>query len=319
MPIKREESLHTFAMTQAFAHEDEGTAYSSAASVISVMDKAKSEYPGLVTNHQLGRSLDVILSKHGFEKETTLLGTSLCCDEVCRDMEDELRAIYGQNFSFGGIAGFPFGGCTAFGALCHHIPTDGQLIIVYGSHVGIDFDGVFGKINRRGHHGSGTCCTSAYVSLAYVKSVAEGNTIHSPDPSDPIDAQQVFVDSAMMAHTDRLLNAANPDVELPHAVYDCQSQLLKRIMEKCQKDIPVGTKIALLGGVQVNTPEGLPEYFLPKRFSLCNDKGEVVEDLLESLIEEGQKDVKAILLESKLKKKMDAAKKGMLDIPMDPY
>jgi hypothetical protein len=34
-------SLHTFTMKEGFAHEDEGTAFSSATSVISVMENAK--------------------------------------------------------------------------------------------------------------------------------------------------------------------------------------------------------------------------------------------------------------------------------------
>lgn len=325
MPIARNESLHTFTMKEGFAHEDEGTAFCSATSVISVMEKAKSKFPGVITTHQLSRALDVILSEKGFDKDNTLLATSLCCDEVCRDCEDELRSVYGQNFSFGGIAGFPFGGCTAFGALCHHIPVNGNVLIVYGSHVGIDHDGVIGKVNRRGHHGSGACCNTSQAALAYVRAVKEGRTIHSPDPSDPIDAQQVFVDSALLQHSDRLLNdIVDPQVELPKVINDCQAELLERIMKKCVKDIPNGTKVALLGGVQVNTPEGTPDYFLPRRFDVtCSVEGgddgteeKVVEDLLQALIDEGHKDVKEILRQKKFDRLMAKAKLGQNEVPI---
>eukprot|EP00551_Chaetoceros_affinis_P003074 CAMPEP_0203635290 /NCGR_PEP_ID=MMETSP0088-20131115/2100_1 /ASSEMBLY_ACC=CAM_ASM_001087 /TAXON_ID=426623 /ORGANISM="Chaetoceros affinis, Strain CCMP159" /LENGTH=306 /DNA_ID=CAMNT_0050489127 /DNA_START=49 /DNA_END=969 /DNA_ORIENTATION=+ len=306
-------------MKEAFAHEDEGSAASSPASVRSVMENAKTHFPGIVTTHQLARSLDVILGEKGFDKKKTLLATSLCCDEVCRDMEDELRAVYGQNFSFGGIGGFPFGGTTAYGALCHHCPTDGgTCLIVYASHVGIDYDGVIGKVNRRGHCGSGYCCNTAMASLAYVRAVNEGREIHSPDPSDPIDAQQVFVDSALMKHSDRLLNATHPELELPHVMNDCQADLLKRIMDKCVKDIPKGMKVALLGGIQVNCGEGLPDYFLPRRFSLCNSKGEIVEDLLQALINEGNRDPVEVLRKKKLDRLMTEAKKGQNDVPIIP-
>ena len=315
--MKRNDSLHTFAMKEAFNHEDEGTAVSSAVSVVKLMAVAKDSFPGLVTDHHLARSLEVILTPRGFEKETTLLTTSFCCDEVCRDLEDELREAYGQNFSIGGIAGFPFGGAMAFGAMAHHIPTDGQVIIVYGPHVGIDYDGVIGKVNRRGHKGSGSCCNSAKASMAYVKAVQDGVQIHSPDPSDPIDAQQVFVDSALMSHAERLLGAANPDIELPHAVFDCQTALLKRIMDKCcPEDVPKGTKVALLGGIQVNTPEGTPEYFLPKSFSLLNSDGEVQEDLIDDLIYEGQKDIMQVIKEKKLQAKMDKLKENLVHVPI---
>lgn len=315
--MKKNKSLHTFTMEAAFDHEDEGTAVSSAASVVGVMANANSKFPGVVTAHQLGRSLDVILNTRGFDKEKTLLTTSLSGDDVNRDFEDELRQIYGQNFNIGGVAGFPFGGCSAFGAMGHHIPTNGQCLIVYGPHVGIDYDGVIGKVNRRGHSGSGTCCNASIAALAYVKAVKNGTKIHSPDASDPIDAQQVFVDSALLEHADRLLSASDPMVELPHAVYDCQEALMKRIMDKCLPgDFPKDTPIALLGGVQVNTPEGTPEYFLPKKFTLCNSKGEVVEDLLEELMEEGHKDLKKVLRDKKIAEKTAAAKADIVDVPI---
>lgn len=312
-----DETLHGFTM-KAFAHDDEGTAFSSASTIVSVMDNTKTKFPGVVTTHQLARSLDVILNQKGFAKKTTLLATSLCCDEVCREMEDELRLKFGENYSFGGIAGFPFGGCTSFGALCRHIPIGGNCILVHASHVGIDHDGVFGKVNRRGHHGSGACCNAAVASLAYIKAVKEGKKIHSPDPSDPIDAQQVFLDSALLKHSDRILNADDPNVELPHAIHDCQADLFKRIMDKCVADIPAGVKVAILGGVQVNTPEGTPDYFLPKRFSLCNSKGGIVEDLLEALIEEGHVDMMKILHQKKLDNLMAKAKEGIVDVPIIP-
>lgn len=318
MPLRRNQSLHTFTMSEAFAHEDEGTAVASASTVVCVMEHAKSKFPGIVTTHQLARSLDKILSERSFEKEGTLLATSLSCDEVCRDLEDELREKFGQNYSFGGIGGFPFGGCTAFGAMCKHIPVGGNGLIVYGSHVGIDHDGVIGKVNRRGHCGSGACCNTSIASLAYVKAVKEGSTIHMPDPSDPVDAQQVFVDSAMLKHSDRLLGAEDPMLELPHAMFDCQTDLFKRIMDKCIKDIPAGAKVAILGGVQVNTPEGTPDYFLPKRFNLHDSKGNVVENMLEELIKEGHVDLTALLKQKKLDKMMAKAQEGLLNVQMIP-
>jgi len=318
--MKRNDSLHTFAMEAAFAHDDEGTAHSSPSSVVGVMQNAKSTFPGIVTAHQLARSLDVILEPRGFKKETTLLATSFCCDEVNRDLEDELRDAYGQNFSFGGIGGFPFSGCTAVGALCHHLPKDGQCLIVYGPHVGIDFDGVIGKVNRRGHQGSGACCNTGLASLEYVKAVNEGKIIHSSDPSDPMNAQQVFVNAALLEHSDILLQAENPSVELPNVMFDCVDALLKRILDKClPRDLPLGVPVALLGGVQVNTPEGTPEYFLPKKFTIVNHKGEVVDDLLSELIDEGNKDIKAVLMSKRLKERTEKAQEGLVEVPVDLF
>jgi len=313
-----DESLHTFTMKHAFLHEDEGSAHSSATSVIKVISNAKSTFPNVITSVQLARSVQEILKPNGFSPPDTLLATSFCCDEVCRDLEDELRGVFGQNFHLGGIAGFPFGGNAAFGAMSHHIPTRGNLVICFGPHVGIDFDGVVGKVNRRGHSGSGTCCNTAIGSLAYVKAVSKGkNEIRSPALSDPTDAQQVFVDEMLLEHTDRLLQAKDEMVELPHAIFDCQEKLLKKIMDKCcPHDVPEGTKIALLGGIQVNTPLGTPEYFLPKVFHLMDSNGVVEKDLTEALLEEGNRDIKEVIREKRLQAKMDNLKAHLADVPI---
>lgn len=315
--MKRNDSLHSFTMKEAFAHEDEGTATSTATTVVGVMANAKEHFPDIITAHQLFRSLNVILKPKGFTKENTLLATCFDCDEVCRDLEDELREAYGQNFNLGGIAGFPFGGYTAFGAMTHHVPHGGTILIVYGPHVGIDLDGVIGRVNRQGHHGSGTCCSTSIAGLAYVRAVKAGLQTKTLDPSDPANAQQVFVDEALMKHADRLLGADNPNLELPHVVFDCISDLMKRITDKClPMDVKPNTKIALLGGIQVNTPEGTPEYFLPKKFSLMDYKGNEEQDLLAQLIEEGNRDIKDVIKQAKLDRMMEEAKASIIDVPI---
>ena len=133
--IPKRPSLHTFTMEAAFEHEDEGTAEAGASNVKDAMGKVGSVYPGSIPDHRLAKACRKILSPLGFSEDNTLVTTSLCCDEVCRDLEDEFRSIYGSNFNMGGIAGFPFGGATAFGAMCRHIPHEpeqGNVLIVYG-------------------------------------------------------------------------------------------------------------------------------------------------------------------------------------------
>ena len=57
----------------------------------------------------------------------------------------------------GGLAGFPFGGVTGFGAMAHHIPDNGSCLVVYGPHVGIDSRGIVGTVERRGRKHGGAC------------------------------------------------------------------------------------------------------------------------------------------------------------------
>ena len=57
------------------------------------------------------------LSNKGFTSSNTLLATSLCCDELARNLEDDFIKVYGNNFNLGGLSGFPFAGNTGFGAM----------------------------------------------------------------------------------------------------------------------------------------------------------------------------------------------------------
>ena len=46
---------------------------------------------------------------------------------INRGLETKLAQKFGGNsFSMGGLAGFPFGGVTSFGAFAHHIPNPGE-------------------------------------------------------------------------------------------------------------------------------------------------------------------------------------------------
>ena len=113
----------------------------------SVTDRVQECFPGAVKSKVLASTIQKALSKQGYADDTTLVATSLCCDEVNRELELDITKIYNNNFSMGGLAGFAFGGATSFGAMAHHIPTNGSCLVVYGPHVGVDSEGTVGKVN----------------------------------------------------------------------------------------------------------------------------------------------------------------------------
>ena len=77
----------------------------------------KLEFPGALSYDQLESRVTKKLATLGYTPENTLLATSLCCDELARNLEKDFAKVYGKNFNLGGLAGFPFGGNTAFGAM----------------------------------------------------------------------------------------------------------------------------------------------------------------------------------------------------------
>ena len=72
-------------------------------------------FPGAISNDELLASVTDKLGKKGFGKDTTLVASSLCSDEVNRPLEDTFLKYYGNHFAMGGLAGFPFSGVTGFG------------------------------------------------------------------------------------------------------------------------------------------------------------------------------------------------------------
>jgi hypothetical protein len=210
---------------------------------------------------------------------SSLVATSLCCDEVNRALEHDLQQVFGDTFSMGGLAGFAFGGVTSFGAMAAHIPDGGSCLIVYGPHVGVDVDGKVGTVNRRGRANGGACCGSAIAAAIYVSTVQQGG-VPKEIPNDPLDAQQAYVSNMLLPYGERLEKAHEPMAELPYALFDAQDALMMKIVNKACGYVKDHGRIALLGGIQVNTPDGVSDYFLPLRFEIRDNRGSLVEDFM---------------------------------------
>lgn len=125
----------------------------------------------------------------------------------------------------------------------------------------------------------GSCCGSAVAASIYVRSVLKGGERAKP-PQEAFDAQQAYVGEMLLPFADRLESAKDPMVELPHALFEAQDELMQRIVAKGCREVAGRGKIAILGGIQINTPEGISDYFLPLRFELLNNKGIMIEDLM---------------------------------------
>lgn len=180
----------------------------------------------------------------------------------------------------GGLAGVPFGGVTAFGAMASHIPDGGACVVVYGPHVGVDSTGKIGTVERRGKSNGGSCCGSAVAAHGHVLS-AGSKICH---PTSIVDAQQSFVGNMLMPFADRLSAADDGMVELPYALFDAQTELVDRIVQKgAGKVAKSGSAIAVLGGIQINTPNGMTDYFLPLRFDVYDNEAQVVESIMQSV------------------------------------
>ena len=148
-------------------------------------------FPGALSNDALEARVIYQLSKKGYRSDNTLLATSLCCDELARQLESDFVKVYGKNFNLGGLAGFPFAGNTGFGAMAAHIPDDGSVLIVYGPHVGVATTGGVGKVERAGIALVDNCCGSAIAASNYLKGICETGLPPTTNIQQFTDFQQV--------------------------------------------------------------------------------------------------------------------------------
>jgi hypothetical protein len=139
--------------------------------IMATLSKISSAFPKSLANKDLVSKVSGGLSKLGFTSQNTLLATSLCCDEVSRPLEQDFGKEYGNHFSMGGLAGFPFGGVTSFGAMAAHIPDNGNCLVIFAPHVGVSSTGEVGTVEREGRLHGGACCGSACAACNYVLDV----------------------------------------------------------------------------------------------------------------------------------------------------
>ena len=66
--------------------------------------------------------------------------------------------------------------------------------------------------------------------------------------------------------------------DLPYALYDAQKKMMDTIVAAGAGNVASG-KVAVLGGIQINTPPGKSDYFLPLSFEVYDNKGSLVEDI----------------------------------------
>lgn len=235
-------------------------------------------FPGALKNKDLVDKVSRSLEKYGFGR-STLLTTSLGDDEVNRVLEADFSIVYGDNFSMGGLAGFPFAGATSFATMASHIPDGGSCLIVFGPNVGVDSTGAVGTVERRGRDKSGSCCSSAIAAAAYVAAVSSGKIEKAASPIDPTDAQQNYVGNMLLPYATRLERATDKMVELPYAMYDAHKKMMGDIIKAGASNVAGSGKIAVLGGIQINTPKGESDYFKPMSFEVYDNTGKLLEDL----------------------------------------
>lgn len=227
----------------------------------------KSYFPGALENDNIVlKRLVPILKKRGFKRSNTLLGSSLCSDEILdgtssRTLLNSVHGAFGATgssnnslgkivssspsgiFSLGGLGGIPAVGTTGFGAFFSHCPDEGKVLIVFGPHVGISNDGIVGKVERLGQFdtvggvgkrkGSASCgaALGAYRELVKRSNGGKGAKKKSGKEDGLFDYQQDYIVEQLSKRMGKIQGASGGDTNaeiatLTQQMYDIINEVM---------------------------------------------------------------------------------------------
>jgi hypothetical protein len=233
----------------------------------------KDFFPGALPGQVVhARSRTVLTEKFGLETSNTLLGLSMCPDEINHeksDLSNLLSNYWGESFPLGGISGAAFSGKTGFAAFSHHVPDGGNVLVFFGPHVGISKTGEIGKYLRKGQHKHSTACGAV---IGAYNPCCDGKCDASFDEQD---MQMGWIKKQLAPHARRIQQQSSPMAALSFQAYEMVKQ---SILDVVNNDFGEGYLI-LIGGIQINLQPPLEDHFLPLTFEV-RKKGEPTMDLL---------------------------------------
>lgn len=248
-------------------------------------------FPGSLTSSAVALRVASSLLKRDYGPKNVLLGSSLCSDEI-NYVPDSLTTSLNKRlcnqknggvFNLGGLGGLPFVGTSGFGAFASHCPEQGNIVIVFGPHVGISEKGVVGKVKRIGMKDVSTSCGAA---IGGYKAIAAAQ--NNPPKKDgksgikPFDAQEEYIIGELKKKLGNLagLEAKGGDAVntlVTKDMYEICQDLLMDIMQSATYKPGFWNKvneITLIGGIVINRdPQGGEDAFQPILFRSINQNG----------------------------------------------
>jgi hypothetical protein len=221
------------------------------------------------------------LDQLGFTDDSTLFADSTCPDEINHaDPSEDVTALYqkrwGELFPLGGLAGFPFTGKTGWSAFSSHCPKDGNIVILFAPHVGVDLNGKIGSFFRDGQDCSSRACGAAIG--AYFAAKEDSNV--GDFKNGYLDHQMDCIQHLLVPKVPMISKAKNEMADLAYHMYTIQLEFIEQILNSNWMDS--GSKLALIGGLQINCDGERNDMFLPLIFEVrdkAGNKSDVYEEV----------------------------------------
>ena len=204
--------------------------------------------------------LGILKQKHRFDISRMLMATSMCSDEINNPDTSFFNVLIGP-FIMGGLGGVPFSGVTGMTAFAHHIPDGGSAFIFYGPHIGISRDGKLGEVWRPGQQKAGKSCGALMNALGRIQDPG-----YRPRQTED-DYQQYFIEKTLVSCWDEIFSSSEPEWAITEKIYEKIDRMIHSYIDQSKKEFNV-QRIALLGGIIINTDNGLDDYFVPHNFEV---------------------------------------------------
>lgn len=197
---------------------------------------------------------------HKMDISKVLMATSVCSDDINVPSTTFFNVLFGP-FILGGLGGLPFTGHTGMISFAQHIPDRGSGFLFYGPHIGITLEGELGKMYRPRQEETGNSCGALMLALSRFQDATYNPANHEDD------YQQYLLEKSLLPYRNDIMSSDNPEISITEAAYQVIHDKIYQYIKDCQTSFKV-KKIALLGGIIINTDYGLDDYFAPKNFEV---------------------------------------------------
>ena len=257
-------------------------------------------FPGALGSAEVDAKVWNTLRSRGYTPANTLFAASTCPDEINYkpyEMLDLMTRRWGEMFQLGGLAGVPFVGRAGFGAMSHHVPEGGKMVIVFAPHVGIVDDGTIGKIKRDNQAEVTTACGAA---VGAFKALMKEKSADPALESDYFDAQINYIVAKLRSRIGEAADAPDVQAFVAYQMYDLVRQLFVEELTTTGGFFDYGEEVTVIGGIQINRANG-GDCFMPLMMqSRTKEDGSVVDLFQETFGAPPETKLREVLAGSKI-------------------
>ena len=227
----------------------------------------RNHYPdALDTRDTSIKYLGLLQNGHTIDISKMLMATSQCSDDINIPSTSFFNVVLGP-FFLGGLGGLPFAGTTGLTAFAHHIPDGGAAFIFYGPHIGVTLENELGKMYRPRQQQVGASCGALMLALDRFQNESPD---YKPKKTDS-DYQQMRLEECLLPNREEIVNDENPEKAITEACFWKIDEQIHEYLHEVKNEFKVD-KIALLGGIIINTDYGVDDYFDLRNFEVMNTR-----------------------------------------------